>query len=298
MKTHADKMHENKNKSAVNTDAKRETSGTSTFRFVDNRHEASQMRKLHEMANSSSRVKQLRAFQKLTHTSSQTTPLQSVIQRQCDHCDNVACDDGSICNYNGRAYGIGQHGARRSEQQRLTDEFGQAVSGDTHQSEHYYGFAVLNETSGQSRRESGRFEREAHAYQEVHGAHRAHVGTGTSSTVGASGFSADTYRDDQRALLESGNPSAAGQLNTLGYAFQPSFQGSAQTTEGQQASSSFVAMMGQMQDVTYMQGTTPRSIPVSANDRLEQLAARFAVERGHNWPTADDIADARNDLGM
>lgn len=285
MYAQVEKPKENKSRAIANSVAQKKSNMKQGFGFEDNRPEAIAQRKLQKLLNNN-------------HKNRHSLQLKATIQRVCSHCTNVACDNGSICNYKGRAYGIGQHGARRSEQKRLTDKFGQAVNGDTHQSEHYIGFAVLNQSSGQSRRESGRFEREAHAYQEVHGSHRKHVGTGTSSTVGASGLSADTYRDYQRALLESGNPSAAGQLNTLGYAFQTGFQASAQTIEGQQASSSFVGMMGQMQDVTYMQGNTPISVTVSDNDRLEQLAARFTVERGHNWPTTQDINDARQSLGM
>lgn len=197
-----------------------------------------------------------------------------------------------------RKYSVGQHGYKKYEQQRLKKLLGKAVSGKTHQSEHYFGFAALNQTSGQSRKESGEFERNAYAYQEAYQSHRDHVGTGSSKQIGPTGLSSETYRNDTRMLLESGDVSSAGQLNTLGYAFQPDFSKRAQTIEGQQASNSFTHMMSGMDSVSYMQGNKQVSVPVSDYDRLEQLAARYAVERKHSWPTDKDIADARKALGM
>ena len=67
------------------------------------------------------------------------------------------------------SYVIGQHGAKRREQRRLTEMYGERVSGRTHESEHTIGFAPLNETSGTKRGGSKiirQLEKDAWAYQE------------------------------------------------------------------------------------------------------------------------------------
>lgn len=51
MNTHADKRQENKSLSVANAVSQKQTSGESTFQFVDNRLEAIQMRNLQELAN-------------------------------------------------------------------------------------------------------------------------------------------------------------------------------------------------------------------------------------------------------
>ena len=58
-----EKTQDKKSQSVANAVSQRQNSRASTFQFVDNRSEAIQMRKLQELANNSSQVKQLRAFQ-------------------------------------------------------------------------------------------------------------------------------------------------------------------------------------------------------------------------------------------
>ena len=65
MNTHADKMQEKKNQSVAAESSKIQSSGESTFQFVDNRSEAIAQRKLQEMAKNSQRVMQLKSFQRM-----------------------------------------------------------------------------------------------------------------------------------------------------------------------------------------------------------------------------------------
>jgi hypothetical protein len=62
MNTHADKTTENKSQSISTADSQMQSSGETTFQFVDNRPEAVLQWKLQEMANNSPQVSQLRAF--------------------------------------------------------------------------------------------------------------------------------------------------------------------------------------------------------------------------------------------
>src|SRR5262249_38652723 len=194
-------------------------------------------------------------------------------------------------------YGSGTHGYKKNEQKRLSGKFSTPVSGATHQSEHYYGFAAVNQTSPNNRRASGKYERSLPAYQEVHDSHRAHPGTGSSKQIGPSGFSSETYRDYQRRLLEGENPSAAGQLNSLGYAFVPNFQTDAQTTAGRQAADSFTTMMVGMNSASYMQGSTQVDVPLSVDDKYEQLVARF-MATNKRYPNLTELNAIRSQLGM
>ena len=117
-------------------------------------------------------------------------------------------------------YRIGQHGAKKKEQQRLTRKHGVKVTGDTAESEHVVGFNVFNRNSGEKRgggKDAVGREDQAPAYQEVKADHRKHVGTGSGKQVDNTGFSADTYRDAQEETLKEGRVGNSYQLNQLGY---------------------------------------------------------------------------------
>jgi len=87
MNTHADKKQENKNQSVANETSQKQRGSESTLQFVDNRPEAIAQRKLHELANNSPQVSQLKAFQDMAdnYSSKQKHPIQRkfspVIQR-------------------------------------------------------------------------------------------------------------------------------------------------------------------------------------------------------------------------
>ncbi|MFF5338564.1 DUF4157 domain-containing protein [Streptomyces sp. NPDC013181] len=135
-------------------------------------------------------------------------------------CNDPYCMNGERCSYATPSYMLGQHGNKTKEQARLSSLYNTTVNGSTHQSEHLFGYRVLQGDSTLTRGRSAdarTLENNALAYQELHAAHRAHPGTGTSSQVGPSGFNADSYRHDTHSLLAAHQAGAAGQLNTLGY---------------------------------------------------------------------------------
>lgn len=144
-------------------------------------------------------------------------------------------------------YEIGQHGAKKAEQKRLSKLYGFTVSGDTHESEHTVGYETiargLQEKRGKGK-EAEKLENAAPAYQEMYALHRAHIGTGSQGELSALGVNAQGYRDTQRDLFsgedhranlfDQVNPNAMGvpalknqhqsslsaavQFNQLGYA--------------------------------------------------------------------------------
>ena len=86
MITRADKTQENKSQSVAKAVSQKQSSGESTFRFVDNRPEAIAQRKLEEMANNSPQVRQLKAFQDMADNSyqaKQLAQLQAMADNNC-----------------------------------------------------------------------------------------------------------------------------------------------------------------------------------------------------------------------
>lgn len=196
-------------------------------------------------------------------------------------------------------YSTGTHGFKKSEQARLKRLLNISVTGSTHESEHTIGFEPLNRTSGQKRgkaKEAKTLENMAPAYQEVKPSHREHIGTGTTQSPDESGFNSQTYRDTQRSLIESGDVSSAVQINQLAYAFDPNFRLAASTSEGEAARDSFNKMVENMSQVTYAEGQSVKSVDVDATQRAEMYLSRIAAETGQ-WPTADQIKDARLKFG-
>jgi len=68
MNTLADKTPDNKSRSIANSFPGQQSNVSSAFRFLDNRSEAVAQRKVQQMANSSPRVMQLRAFQEMANS--------------------------------------------------------------------------------------------------------------------------------------------------------------------------------------------------------------------------------------
>jgi hypothetical protein len=177
----------------------------------------------------------------------------------------------------------GTHGGKRAEQIRLARLYKIAVSGDTHESEHTVGFEPINRTSGLKRGSGGRarrLENIAAAYQERKARHRQHIGTGSRGTADDSGFNATSYRESQRSLIESGDVSSAVQLNQLGYAFDPEFRKSRNTSEAKAAGDSFREMVGNMSHLTYAHGDQDVHIPIDATQRAEMHLSRDVAETG------------------
>ena len=203
------------------------------------------------------------------------------------------------------SYVIGQHGAKRREQRRLTEIYGERVNGRTHESEHTIGFAPLNETSGTKRGGSKiirQLEKDAWAYQEHKPMHRAHIGTGTQGSQDLSGFNSDTYRITQRSLVEAGNISSAVQVNQLAYAFLPGFQAPQPSLRLRIADDSFRTMVQNMDQVQFATDNDFDKRSVSKHDRLEmylsRLVARGEGEGPSGWPSEAQIAEAKAALGI
>lgn len=195
-------------------------------------------------------------------------------------------------------YEAHEHGAKKREQERLTEEYGHTVSGKTHESEHTIGYEPLSQTGGLKRGASPRareIENHAPAYQESAPMHRAHIGTGTTNQRDGSGFNSHEYRDTQRSLLESGDVSSAVQVNQLGYAFNADFQGET-GWQAEAADDFYNHMVSGMNQVTYASGQNEQSAAVSPMQKVEMIAARGAARTGQ-WPNRDDLKNAWAQLG-
>ena len=202
-------------------------------------------------------------------------------------------------------YQIGQHGAKRREQRRLCETYGERVSGRTHESEHTIGFAPLNDTSKMKRggcKKARKLEKEAWAYQEQKGFHRAHIGTGTRQEADGSGFNSDTYRQAQRDLLESGHVSSAVQVNQLGYAFLPKFKAEPDSPKRRSANDSFTTMVQHMDRVAYATGCETKAVNVKPVDQVEMYLSRIiAMGEGEGpggWPSEEQTAAAKAKFGV
>lgn len=190
-----------------------------------------------------------------------------------------------------QSYAEGTHGAKKREQQRLTDMFDTEVSGDTHQSEHPIGYEVIGRGSGDGRgagHQQKLLENHAWAYQEDHASHRAHIGTGNRVAEGPSGFNAQSYRDAQRAGIEGNDPNTAIQLNQLDYAFRPQFRATNDTWAGDVADASYLNMVDNARTNGLQYATGPgnntMTPPLSTEDAAELLLAREAARTGE-WPS-------------
>ena len=204
------------------------------------------------------------------------------------------------------SYGLGQHGFKKQEQKRLSKQYKTSVRGQTHESEHTVGFAVINQTSGDKRGGTPRarhLEKDAPAYQEEKRMHRGHIGTGTKRQADESGFTSETYRETQRRLMESGDVSSAVQLNQLGYAFlrdqekEADFQNAPETPERKAARDSYLTMVEHMNEMTYAQGDKDVTQPVDAVQKAEMYLARKAAETGQ-WPTEQEIEEVKKKFGI
>jgi hypothetical protein len=245
-------------------------------------------------------VQRVDKVKKKRRTAIKKAPVKGVKKRtQATTNKRKAARSAAVNAKRGR-YTIGQHGAKKSEQKRLSSAFGISVTGDTHESEHTIGFEPLNQTSGLKRGTAGRartLENTAPAYQEYKPLHRDHIGTGTSNTADESGFNSGTYRHDQRSLVESGDVSSAVQLNQLGYAFDSRFQNLSASDEGRAANSSFDMMVENMQGVSYAQNDNNVTVPVDAKQRAEMHLSRIAAQTGR-FPSRDEENEARKKFGL
>ena len=190
-----------------------------------------------------------------------------------------------------RKYGLGAHGSKGTIQKAF------GVTGKSHESEHTIGYAVLSTLKRGGSAQAKLLENNGLAYQEKHGYHRAHIGTGSQSTADESGLNASDYRSSQRTALEEGSVSNAIQLNQLCYAFIDGFK-SDHSEDIDKADSSFTFMLTNSSRVTYAKadGTTIH-VGVDAVARCEAYLSRIIARTGV-YPTDKDIGDAKRMFGI
>lgn len=199
-----------------------------------------------------------------------------------------------------QSYADGTHGAKKREQDRLTQKYDNElkadgktkVSGETHQSEHPIGYEVLGRGSGDGRgtgNQQKNLENHAWAYQEDLASHRAHIGTGTSNRTAESGFTAQSYRDSQRNAMEAGDPNTAIQLNQLDYAHQKEFKDAKDTVGGKIADDSYHNMVDKAKDngkgLDYATGPDKNaSTPLLSDKDAKELHLARDTARDGEWP--------------
>lgn len=196
-------------------------------------------------------------------------------------------------------YRLGQHGFKKKEQTRLSTAYPINVTGDTHESEHAFGYETLSRGIDAKRGKSSEarsLENRAPAYQEVKAFHRAHIGTGTRGDRDASGFNSQEYRDTQNSLLASGDASSALQVNQLAYAFNPAFR-QAKGPAISAADDSYTTMVGNLDAVPFTDASGEHAVGLDATGKAEAHLARHAARSG-DWPSTEQIAQVKKLYGL
>ncbi len=196
-------------------------------------------------------------------------------------------------------YKIGQHGAKKREQKRLSKKYKTNVTGKSHESEHTVGFEPLNNSSikrGKTK-EIRQLENKAPAYQEEKKHHRSHIGTGNRKKKDASGFNSKTYRETQRKLIESSDISSAVQINQLGYAFLKEFQNTKKTASKEASDDSYKSMAENLDNITFKDGEQEKTIKSTPLQKAEIYLARQAARTG-KWPTKEEIDAVKKKFGV
>lgn len=208
----------------------------------------------------------------------------------CSHCA-VQAKIGTAGVKKRRRYSLASHGSRKTIQKAF------GVSGDTHQSEHTIGYAVLSAAKRGGSTDAKFIENNGLAYQEKYEYHREHIGTGTKSTPDTSGLNASGYRNAQRNALEEGSVSNAIQLNQLCYAFLDGFQ-TDHSEDMEKADGSFKFMLGNAQRVTYAKADGSFvHVGVDQVSRCESYLSRLVARTG-KFPTDAEIGDAKRMFGI
>ncbi|MFE0687077.1 hypothetical protein ACFV0Z_02965 [Streptomyces xiamenensis] len=202
-----------------------------------------------------------------------------------------------------RTGGQGSYNYRGKEAKYLEDEYGQPVSGKTHENEHpiVYSAAVPSSIGGprRSNPQVRRIEGGMPGYYEEYKAHKAHIGTGTRKEYGESPYRQDEYRDAQRdALISANNPANAMHMSTVEYANQHrqrdrksgktvqlpnTFRDLPPSVPRKQANASYERMLsGFTGGVPYLddQGEEKRTRPLMPYERAELDAGRRVAQGG------------------
>ncbi len=152
-------------------------------------------------------------------------------------------------------YKVGQYGAKRREQKRLSKKYKIKVSGKTHEAEHPIGIEPLIRYANLKKNKK-RIIKFAPAYQEVKKFHSKHVGTRNKgfnyykkNMDEDAGFVSKTYRQTLRNLIDNDEISTAIQINQLGYAFLEGFDGDSISTKI--ADDSFMKMIKSFDNLSF-----------------------------------------------
>jgi hypothetical protein len=187
----------------------------------------------------------------------------------------------------------GTYAYRNKERKALEKNFDSKIDGNsTHQSEHVVGYKVVDEVTDRKSAVGKVHEAEAPAYYERYDAHRDHPGTGTSKTVGDSGFSSQTYRQDTRKLVEDGEYGLAVQVNQLGYGFQSDEVNPKDDSKAfHQANDSYNTMVMNTNDFSHYSATGDKKTQsVSFQDKAEMLLARAVQNKTLPYPYTETQA--------
>jgi hypothetical protein len=192
----------------------------------------------------------------------------------------------------------GTYGYRSREADLLEEEYGDPISGRTHQHEHTVLFNVGARGSGLRRGATGpegqpvrRLEADMPSYPETLRAHRRHEGTGNRLTQrGATGMTGREYRDAQHSAIadrDRDNPFTALVHNQVGYAGMREFHDQTGTVAGRQSDAGYGAMVDSGHRVPHFTGPgqTRRTRPLIASEQAEAISMRQQM-RTRQYPDA------------
>jgi hypothetical protein len=224
-----------------------------------------------------------------------------VVQRMeawCEWCSISGCHHGSICKGTGRHPGIYQ--GRVEDQKFLSSQYGQTVSGDTHQMEHPFGYDVLAHPLGVKRGSTAlaqKIENEAPAYHEEKEQHRKHEGTGNIKKYAReSGLNAPQYREWQRTALKDQNPDIAMAINQMTYGHQKLVHDSIAQS---QSFDSFVRMVKNMGKIPWAddKGNFGYLDPPTDEMKYDMVVYRFTITH-HREPNEQEQMQIVSMLGI
>jgi hypothetical protein len=198
-------------------------------------------------------------------------PVQRVLSDSSDYSDS---EEDSV-------YPSGTYGARSRARGRLSDRFGVPMTGNTHQEEHAPAYAATARYAPVPRRRNTRHEGLIPSYQETHRAHRHHVGTGSGTTVGRTGLSSRTYRDQQEQYLFDNDAHGAFLMNQLEYNEVDDFHRESRTVPGRQSDLSFRHMVRSNQPIPYYDrnGRVQQTSPLTPQQQTDLRVARETMRR-------------------
>lgn len=175
-------------------------------------------------------------------------------------------------------YNEDMHGSKTRQQRRF------GTSGKTHESEHTVGYEVFGDTEKRGGSDFAKYiENTAPAYQEDHGQHRFHIGTGTHKNFRGTGESSAQYRSTQRRLVKDKTVGSAVQINQLYYAHQPGFQ--SETSKGLgKADKSFNVMVDNFGSIPFQFDEGWSRVGVSETEKAEMSLSRFTA-RNAKFPS-------------